>query len=211
MKTPYILAKIPPVVWMVLFCVGLGVGFYLLVMVPSERDWFTAVATHDYETVQRMANARPTLLRATDVNGRTALNLAEGQNDPQMVRILMQAGSDPYAHPDNSSAPLQEACRYGKREVVEELLRAGVDVNRQIIGPNYSGAPLHAAAEAGRLELVKLLVEHGADVNAENERDPAGTPLFEVFRIGRDDIMEYLFAHGARLPRKTPLNRPLLA
>uniref|UniRef100_A0A3B4Y8T5 Uncharacterized protein n=1 Tax=Seriola lalandi dorsalis TaxID=1841481 RepID=A0A3B4Y8T5_SERLL len=43
--------------------------------------------------------------------------------------------------------PLHLACYFGHRDVVEELLKAGADVNLQ---DNMGDTPLHKAADTGR-------------------------------------------------------------
>ncbi|CAL9695725.1 unnamed protein product [Knipowitschia caucasica] len=55
--------------------------------------------------------------------------------------------------------PLHLACYFGHRDVVEELLKAGADVNL----PNSIGdTPLHKASFTGRKEVVMLLLHYDA-------------------------------------------------
>uniref|UniRef100_A0A8K9WNG9 Oxysterol-binding protein n=1 Tax=Oncorhynchus mykiss TaxID=8022 RepID=A0A8K9WNG9_ONCMY len=55
--------------------------------------------------------------------------------------------------------PLHLACYYGHKDVVEELLKAGADVNLQ---NSMGDTPLHKAALAGRKEVVLLLLRYDA-------------------------------------------------
>ncbi|XP_061095917.1 oxysterol-binding protein-related protein 1 isoform X1 [Conger conger] len=55
--------------------------------------------------------------------------------------------------------PLHLACYFGHRDVVEELLKAGADVN---LPNNVGDTPLHKAAFTGRKEVVMLLLQYGA-------------------------------------------------
>ncbi|KAM6963326.1 oxysterol-binding protein-related protein 1 [Aplochiton taeniatus] len=55
--------------------------------------------------------------------------------------------------------PLHLACYFGHREVVEELLKAGADVN---LLNNVGDTPLHKAAFTGRKEVVMLLLRYDA-------------------------------------------------
>ncbi|XP_035268592.1 oxysterol-binding protein-related protein 1 isoform X2 [Anguilla anguilla] len=55
--------------------------------------------------------------------------------------------------------PLHLACYFGHRDVVEELLKAGADMN---LPNNMGDTPLHKAAFTGRREVVMLLLQYGA-------------------------------------------------
>uniref|UniRef100_A0A3P8PWC9 Oxysterol-binding protein n=1 Tax=Astatotilapia calliptera TaxID=8154 RepID=A0A3P8PWC9_ASTCA len=55
--------------------------------------------------------------------------------------------------------PLHLACYFGHKDVVEELLKAGADVN---LPNNIGDTPLHKAAFTGRKEVVMLLLHYGA-------------------------------------------------
>ncbi|KAJ8375944.1 hypothetical protein SKAU_G00065240 [Synaphobranchus kaupii] len=55
--------------------------------------------------------------------------------------------------------PLHLACYFGHRDVVEELLKAGADVN---LPNNMGDTPLHKAAFTGRKEVVMLLLQYDA-------------------------------------------------
>uniref|UniRef100_A0A3P9J8F2 Uncharacterized protein n=1 Tax=Oryzias latipes TaxID=8090 RepID=A0A3P9J8F2_ORYLA len=60
---------------------------------------------------------------------------------------------------------LHLASSFGYREVVEELLKAGVDVNLQEC---LGDTPLHKAAQSGRKEIVLLLLRYDAHANIIN-------------------------------------------
>uniref|UniRef100_A0A673C3J9 Oxysterol-binding protein n=1 Tax=Sphaeramia orbicularis TaxID=375764 RepID=A0A673C3J9_9TELE len=55
--------------------------------------------------------------------------------------------------------PLHLACYFGHKHVVEELLKAGADVN---LPNNIGDTPLHKAAFTGRKEVVMLLLHYDA-------------------------------------------------
>ncbi len=63
-------------------------------------------------------------------------------------------------------APLYQASKLGRTEIVELLAKAGADVNlskNATIKSKFT--PLGIAAEKGHLEVVKVLVKAGADIN----------------------------------------------
>lgn len=61
--------------------------------------------------------------------------------------------------------PLHLACYFGHRQVVQDLLKAGAEVN---VLNDMGDTPLHRAAFTGRKELVMLLLEHNADTTVVN-------------------------------------------
>ncbi|XP_068252169.1 oxysterol-binding protein-related protein 1 isoform X3 [Nyctibius grandis] len=61
--------------------------------------------------------------------------------------------------------PLHLACYFGHAVVVEDLLKAGADVN---VLNDMGDTPLHRAAFTGRKEVVMLLLQHNADTSIVN-------------------------------------------
>ncbi|XP_004635861.1 oxysterol-binding protein-related protein 1 [Octodon degus] len=61
--------------------------------------------------------------------------------------------------------PLHLACYFGHRQVVQDLLKAGAEVN---VLNDMGDTPLHRAAFTGRKELVMLLLEYNADSTVVN-------------------------------------------
>ncbi|XP_058133542.1 oxysterol-binding protein-related protein 1 isoform X2 [Dasypus novemcinctus] len=61
--------------------------------------------------------------------------------------------------------PLHLACYFGHRQVVQDLLKAGAEVN---VLNDMGDTPLHRAAFTGRKELVMLLLEYNADTTIVN-------------------------------------------
>ncbi|XP_075272423.1 oxysterol-binding protein-related protein 1 isoform X2 [Opisthocomus hoazin] len=64
-----------------------------------------------------------------------------------------------------SWTPLHLACYFGHAVVVEDLLKAGADVN---VLNDMGDTPLHRAAFTGRKEVVMLLLQHNADASIVN-------------------------------------------
>lgn len=87
--------------------------------------------------------------------------------------------------------------------MVEELIRAGADVNK--IGTGVT--PLYWAADAGDLDLVKLLLNAGADPNLSRGR---GMPLHRACRGGFVEIVELLLKAGADVAMKNEAGRTAL-
>ncbi|XP_047224593.1 oxysterol-binding protein-related protein 1-like isoform X2 [Girardinichthys multiradiatus] len=89
---------------------------------------------------------------------------------------------------------LHLACSSGHRDVVEELLKAGVDVNLQ---DNMGDTPLHKAAHAGRKEIVLLLLRYDARASMIN-----GTARIPKDVTEDDEIITMLEAAERRETRR---------
>jgi len=88
------------------------------------------------------------------------------ENDPALVKRLIQQGVDLNVPLADGYLPLAAAVRARSVPLVRLLLEAGADVNG-VSGTNGDTA-LTCAAAKGFDHVVKALVEAGADVNREN-------------------------------------------
>jgi len=88
--------------------------------------------------------------------------------------------------------PLHVAAREGKVSVVEDLVRAKVDINFPAV---FSGAtPLHDACDADQAKVVKVLIEAKAKWDAQTDED-GWTPLHHACASGSVDCAKIL-AHA---------------
>lgn len=99
---------------------------------------------------------------------------------------------------DPGVTPLFVAAKFGRTEVVKELLARGADATiffRVSDGYYHTGTALHHAARFGYLDVVELLLEAGADPAS---YDPyVATPLHQALRGGHLQVAERLIAAGA--------------
>lgn len=122
------------------------------------------------------ATACALLQGGVDCNGRngegvTALMLAAGAGDLEMVRLLVGAGASVDATDLQGWSALTKAVcnpvlNRGFPEVVQTLIGAGADIEACI---GYAVRPLMLAAGYGEAGVVEVLLAAGADVRAENE------------------------------------------
>jgi ankyrin repeat protein len=102
------------------------------------------------------------------------------------VALLLNAGAAP-STTCTGLTPLHEACRQGRLEIVDLLLRAGADTTARDAG---GATALHVAISGGHTAVVRLLLT----VAAVEEPGPDGdtTPLFTAVVWKRAEIVQLL-------------------
>ena len=94
---------------------------------------------------------------------------------------------------------IYEASENGDIGEIDELLRAGANVNSVIDG---DGSPLIAAARTARLAVVRHLLDRGADPNMAVSGD--GSPLIAAAGTGAVDVVSLLLDRGASVDQVVP-------
>ena len=121
--------------------------------------------------------------------GSPPLLMALRWNNPDIARLLLNAGADPNYNSYLWGLPLNEAMAEGKRPIIEELLRKGAKVNSE--GSWTGGTALHEAVMYRNYEAIETLLAAGADIH---KLDRHGlTPSQEA---PEDQCVKYLFSGG---------------
>ena len=112
--------------------------------------------------------------------------------DVALANSLIFQGSDVNAVDAEKVTPLHVAAFGGHAEVIRALIAARANTSARDV---YGFTPLHAAAREGHLAAVQALVEGGSDVNAKDIDN--FTPAQVASFMQRQEVMDYLYAHGA--------------
>lgn len=148
--------------------------------------------------------------------GQTALHSAAFADNPELARILVEAGADPSIRDDAyESTPLGWTLHLDRPKAaaffvdvcwdrcdLDVLIMAGASLDKvgkrldsdpsQLAGWTGTGTPLRAAAVSGRADVVRLLLERGADPDARSQDGKTARDL--ALDAGRDDIVAALDA-----------------
>jgi ankyrin repeat protein len=152
---------------------------------------------------------------------------AHGHIEPGATQELIEWGADVNLVNKRKIRPLEGACASGRPEVVEILLKAGVNYNEKFSTSHsplewvcYNGKPdiaellllsgaaptenpdaLELAVRCNHMETVKLLLSKGFDVNHQSDNGNR-TPLTTACHNNNGEIVKLLLSHGADPNRK---------
>lgn len=121
---------------------------------------------------------------------------------------LVQSGADVNEWEWERGTPLHYAVCHGRYDMVEILLRSGVDIEGEAHGAGDTAVA--AAASANEIEIMKLLLAAGANPNV-TDTDTESTPL--ILAAGRSNsiqVMQMLLDAGADLDGQDPDGRTAL-
>jgi len=107
---------------------------------------------------------------------------------------IQQTSFDVHGSDSVGNTTLSEAVRTRHPDVVDELIRAGADVN----APNEAGITPLMTAVAFNVEdtiVLRRLLEAGADINAQDRG--GGTALMAAANYNREEAASVLLEHGA--------------
>ncbi|MGE3535792.1 MAG: ankyrin repeat domain-containing protein, partial [Parachlamydiales bacterium] len=143
-----------------------------------NRDWVKAIAERyctKLLSLLQQAREKNILLnvdaKMPDLE-LTALHLACGSGDSELVRLLIAAKADIHAKDQDGYTPFYLACSRGHSDVVKQLIAAKANINDK--NPRGSTV-LYAACAFGNADVVRQLLAAGASIDA--KADNGKTPL----------------------------------
>jgi hypothetical protein len=127
-----------------------------------------------------------------DAEGFTPLMRAAFAGQHEIVKGLLETGSNPNSQTPRGTTPLLLAVHAGHRECARTLLESGA---RPSLGTFEGQLPLHEAVSREDEEATRLLLNFRADPDC---LDPRGrAPLHEAARLGYAGVARVLLGHGA--------------
>ena len=128
-----------------------------------------------------------------DEDGEASLHAAAEEGNVDIVKSLLERGTDVCIRNDHDRTPLNLAAMKGNLEVVRLLIEWGA---AEVDSRDKSGwTPLHEASRHGHLEVSRVLVDYGANVNAREHSHY--TPMHLSAEQGHLGIAKLLLERGA--------------
>ncbi|VDI79337.1 glycerophosphodiester phosphodiesterase [Mytilus galloprovincialis] len=179
------------------------------------KDAFSNVQSNDTEYRSKFINycriSETDLSRFTEsADGLSFLHVCAKFGFADIARFILQNNNEHdeiVGKIDNYwKTPLQEACVYGFREIVNVLLEYKSAIH---IKDNNTLTPLHLCCKHGHAELVELLIHEGADISLCSAKQ--GTPIFIAVHNNCLDVIRVLLRNNADVNNgsesgKTPLH-----
>ena len=190
-----------------------------------NQEFLDAATGGDVSKIRTMLQANPSLARARDENGVSAIMKATYYGKKDVVAALLESEVEldvfeaaatgqtsrlldlitkdvslANAHSPDGFTPLGFAVFFGQPEIVKALLQVGADVNIPS-RESMKVTPLASAAAAKQTDIARLLIEHGANVNARAASNHI--PLHEAAGNGDVELVRLLIENGADVNART--------
>lgn len=156
-----------------------------------QQDVFAAITANDKDRVKQLLAADPSVARARNAGGISALMQARYENRIEIVELLRQAAGEldvfesatlgdvsrlkkllaednglVGARSSDGFTPLHLACFFGQLEAAKVLIINGADANA--VSPSRI-AVIHSAAASRSADLLKLILSAGANPNSQQQ------------------------------------------
>ena len=130
--------------------------------------------------------------------GQKMIMAAKSGDLPVIDQLLQQhqGGSGQVISQGHLNDSLMEACKEGRKFIVQKLVRSGAEVNMRSCGTCTT--PLHIAVERGFLDIAAFLLNKDADINA-CDRFENSPLILAVNEAGSSDLIKLLLAYGAHI------------
>ena len=166
---------------------GLDFNFYSKNTIINIGEYFNlddAIKNKNYEDI---------IVKCLIDNGYFLNNYIKLSKLPlNIIKHCITKNNIKYTQGLNGTSLLTRGCRFGHKEIIEILIKRGIDVNCQDAMGN---TPLICASSFGHKEIIEILIKIGADLNIKSYN--GHTALSIACLYGYKNIVKFLINSGA--------------
>lgn len=172
----------------------------------TDESFFVAARTGDVTAVKAFL-AQGMNVSKRDVKGNTALIVAAGRGQTEVLKVLLASGADPEEATNaeglfEGKTALCWAASQGRSNVAAYLIQSGANPHLPMQRGVFAGkTPLMWASSQGRTEVVKLLLSAGAEVDYSSDSGAfrGKNSLMWASSQGRVETVAALLMHGSNV------------
>ena len=160
-----------------------------LILTPDGRTLLHIAAfSRKLGVVKHLCSKCPTLLKSLDLDGNTVGHDAAASGNVEVVKYLIEQGTDVKARNHDGCSMLHDAAYFGRHDMVKFLCEKYPDLMQLVSLAGYS--PAHAAALGGNVDVMKYLLSSSSEVNVVSNDD--STLLHEAAYSGQLKMAQFL-------------------
>jgi len=159
--------------------------------VSEQAQLLEAAQKGDLAKVQKLIEGNVVLLTAKDAEGETPLHYAADGGSLEVVKYLLEKGTDINGKNNYGQTALASASYKGHGNVAEFLINKKIELNTQ---DRFGRTPLHYAAREGKKDAVKVLLSLKALPGLKDEN--GFTPLYYAIMRDNKDVVALMIDSG---------------
>jgi len=166
------------------------------------NKWLEFLNANDFLNIKKYIKSGGDLEDTNDTGESVLACALRARCDMDVLMLLVDNGADIFDFDDEGVSILDMAITYDNLEMVEYLIKEGINVSKSTRRSSFT--PLMAAACYGRVEIAKILLKNGADQSA---TDTKGFTAIDFARKMNKKSVLALFDYDENDPKNTAYAR----
>ncbi|MCX6076713.1 MAG: ankyrin repeat domain-containing protein [Campylobacterales bacterium] len=152
------------------------------------NKWIELLKNNNYLSVKKYIREGASLNDSNEIGESVLAFAIRSRCDMELLMLLIESGADIFDFDNEGVSIFDMAITYDNIELVEYLIKNGVDVNKTKRRSGFTA--LMAASCYGRVEIVKILLEEGANQYAVDIKGFTATDFAR--KMNKKSVLELL-------------------